>query len=84
MSKRENKPYSVRLKLFNTDIITKSESLREIIKIMTLDDLDNESVFFENKLLFSTIKGQITYFNVTERQKTIINNQIEAKINSNK
>jgi hypothetical protein len=84
MNKRKNKPYNVRLKLFDTDIVTRSENLREIIKIMTLDDLDHESVFFGNKLLFNNIKGQITYFNVTERQKTIINNLINAKINSNK
>ena len=84
MSQRVNKPYNVRLKLFNTDIVTRSENLKEIIKIMTLDSLDHESVFFGNKLLFTVIKGQVTFYNVTERQKTIIGNVLNAKLNSNK
>ena len=82
MSKKVNKPYNLRLRIHDTDIVVRAENLKKIIDIMTFKD--HESIFFGNVLLFNCIDGIISYVNCTQRQISIIKNLVNTKLNLNK
>jgi hypothetical protein len=77
MSKRENFPYIIS-NYFG--LLGRSKNLKSAISFANLKA--NFKLQFGNKLLFTYKNGEVTYFNVTERQKTIIGNLLNAKLNS--